>query len=188
MKRVIFVNGKGGTGKTTAAVLIASAAAANGLTVGIEDIDPQQSLTAWVKNTEPDKVEMVQGRHKYDLMVMDTPPRLDEKNLHAVLKTADVIVVVSTLSPNDALTTERTIQLLKDLKVDGKARLLVNMFQSGTLLARQEEEITALLPIRKLKNRLSRRLAYQYAILQGWSAVSRKDAAEVVAVLLEILA
>lgn len=184
MKKIVFINGKGGTGKTTSAALIASAAAANGLTVRVIDTDPQQSLTAWVKNTEPEGISL---EGDCDIIIVDTPPRLDEKKLHGVLSDADQIVVVTTLSPNDALTTERTISLLNDLGLMARSRLLINMFQPGTLLARQEKEILDVLPIRKFKNKLHRRQAYQYAMLHGWAAVPRRDVDEIVKILLELL-
>ena len=43
--RIAFVNGKGGVGKTTCAMLIAAALQDAGQSISLEDRDPQQSAT-----------------------------------------------------------------------------------------------------------------------------------------------
>ena len=47
MKTVAIISQKGGAGKTTLAVHLATAAAAAGHTVAIIDLDPQATATSW---------------------------------------------------------------------------------------------------------------------------------------------
>lgn len=186
MKRILLCNGKGGTGKTTATVLLALAAEENGLKVAIHDIDPQRSSYSWIQNNET-TVEICEESKNYDLVFVDTPPRLESKELHSEMKISDANIVITTLSPNDILTTERTIDTIQKLGLAKKSHLLINMFDKRTVLSKQEGIILEHFEgIKRLKHRISQRQAYQYAMLEGWKALSGKDKKEISGLILEI--
>jgi len=54
MKKIAIANQKGGSAKTTSAVSLAAALAANGRRVLLLDMDPQCSATAWVSELDED--------------------------------------------------------------------------------------------------------------------------------------
>ena len=188
MKKIAFVNGKGGSGKTTLCILTAIAASKSNYHVGIIDTDPQQSMFSWITNTKPENIEPVQNGHSYDLIIMDTPPRLDDPKLVQNLQQVDDIIVVSSLSPADILTTERTIAMLQQNKLDHRAKLLINQYRKNTVLAKNEESIVGKFPIRRMANKLATRQAYQMVALFGWDALAGKNVEinEVQSVILEI--
>ena len=89
---ILLCNGKGGTGKTTLAVLLAHALAEAGKTVAVEDHDPQGTATRWLKECDGGKVGIYDKAGKYDAVFVDTPPRLD--TLTAALGQCSVAVIV----------------------------------------------------------------------------------------------
>ena len=48
MRKIVIVNSKGGSGKTTIAINLAATLAAEGGTPALLDIDPQGSSTRWL--------------------------------------------------------------------------------------------------------------------------------------------
>ena len=107
MRTVAIVNMKGGSGKSTAAVHIAAAAAAQGRNVALLDVDPQRSAARWgerraaalpvVLTSPPSRLaaELQRcadaGTH---LAIIDTPPRAGSGNAAQVAaKLADLVVM-----------------------------------------------------------------------------------------------
>ena len=78
--KIVFSNGKGGTGKTTTCMLIAMALAKAGRSVGVVDLDPQGSTDAWLAaagnfDGRLRKTDLKGSSDEYTLI--DTPPRHD---------------------------------------------------------------------------------------------------------------
>lgn len=103
---VLALWGKGGSGKTTTCISIASLAAAAGRRVVILDADPQRSASEWwesskkpafaVHSTEviavPSLVE--RAKAKYDLVIVDNPPaRYSRSDL--IAGSADLSLIVA---------------------------------------------------------------------------------------------
>lgn len=104
---------KGGCGKTTTAVALAQAAAAQGVDVQVLDLDPQGSATTCAPDlvekltaTSASDVRAAAGR--WDLVILDLPPGAQPGAL-AGLEAADVVVGVTGLN---------------QLELDGLAHLL----------------------------------------------------------------
>jgi chromosome partitioning protein len=87
MKVIIIAGQKGGAGKTTIAVHLATEALRRGLRVGIVDADPQLSATAWANarldtslpvvaaaGPELNKALDLARDDKFDLIIIDSPP------------------------------------------------------------------------------------------------------------------
>ena len=98
MRTVALVSMKGGSGKTTAAVHIAVAAAQQGLNVAVLDTDPQQSASRWgdrraaalpvVLTVPPSRLAAELQRCAdagTDLAIIDTPPRAGSDNAAPVV-------------------------------------------------------------------------------------------------------
>jgi len=73
---ITLANGKGGSGKTTLAVLLAHALAESGKAVSVLDLDPQGTATNWLRESGS-KVAMYDPARKYDAVFIDTPPRVE---------------------------------------------------------------------------------------------------------------
>ena len=80
---ITITNGKGGTGKTTLTMLLASVFAESNHTVGIIDRDSQKTATHWIETIELTNAELYEkGKHKdYDVILIDTPPSLQSIEL-----------------------------------------------------------------------------------------------------------
>lgn len=110
--RIAFVHTKGGVGKTTNTVLLATAAARKGIDVKAFDADPQGSLSRWaeVADYNEDQLEFpvkqlsakeLRSLPKSDgWQIIDTPPGQAEE-IQAAIDTADFIIVPTHASPMD---------------------------------------------------------------------------------------
>ncbi len=129
---------KGGAGKTTLAVQLATAMRQAGKTVAVVDIDPQASLTAWMRLREHEardvaelRFSMVGGwrlgveldRLKRDVerIVVDSPPHA-ESDAKGAIKAADLVLVPCQPSPLDIWASKNTLDIALN---DGKASALV---------------------------------------------------------------
>ena len=111
-KVLAILNGKGGVGKTTTAVNLASILSESN-PVLLVDADPQGSASWWVsRNPQPVTFDITQetdatllGKLKkvndYSLIVVDTPPALNSAALAAVIPVADYILLPTPPAPMD---------------------------------------------------------------------------------------
>lgn len=134
MRTLVILSQKGGTGKTTIAVHLATAASAKGQHVLIADLDPQRSATDWRRMRAapaPALIEAKAGalfvashtaeRTGVDLMVLDTRPAQDSDITEAV-RLADLCVVVLRPSFFDIKAIGRTLEMTRAM---GKPALCV---------------------------------------------------------------
>ena len=130
MRTIALIVQKGGTGKTTLAVCLATAAALSGLTTVIIDLDPQATACNWSdrrKATLPDApgplvidvqparlataLSALESKH-VDLVVIDTPPRSEQSAL-AAAKIADLVLIPCRPQAYDLETIASTQEILK---------------------------------------------------------------------------
>lgn len=184
--RIVFCNGKGGAGKTTASALIAHALAEAGTDVSLLDLDPQATATKWLGTSDDTKVRLYDNMNPGEHVVVDTAPRLDL--LHKALKGADAVIVVSTPSPADLWTTQDTVKTILEAAIQEKAvRLLFNGVQTKTVLARELPDLAKRIGARPLKQAISRRQCYQHAALLGWRSLTSDAREEILKAALEII-
>jgi chromosome partitioning protein len=155
MSQVIAVAaGKGGVGKTTTAINVAAVLAEAGRRVLLVDCDPQDAGSAewWLaqgdeeklafdvaKDTDPSRLERLRTITEYDLVVVDSPPRLDSAVLAAVVNAADL--TLCTAPPDDAEIVS-AIQTLRTAPPGGVARVLLTMVDSRGLAAALDAQNT----------------------------------------------
>ncbi|MFO0445584.1 MAG: ParA family partition ATPase [Holosporales bacterium] len=143
---------KGGAGKTTLAVHLATTWCLQGKNVALVDIDPQGSLTRWydVRKTtygntalQPE-VRTVTGwrlsnevsrlAESHDIVIIDSPPHTQSEAKSAIRSATAVIMPVQP-SPMDLWATEPTLRLCRDEKVP--ALVVLNRVPARTLLTEQ---------------------------------------------------
>ena len=107
---ITLANGKGGSGKTTLAVLLAHALAESGKAVSVLDLDPQGTATNWLRESGS-KVAMYDPARKYEAVFIDTPPRVEA--LPRALASCSVAVLVCSPSPADLWTTRDTAAAIR---------------------------------------------------------------------------
>jgi chromosome partitioning protein len=138
---LVCASGKGGTGKTTTVLNLATIAAAAGLRVALLDVDDQRTLSEW-HSLRPEGVPDLQlltislvdvGRAirevdamaELDLLIVDTPPGLDQRaRLRELVQHADFVLVPTTQGPGDIRSVTEFMATLKALGV--KAAFLLN--------------------------------------------------------------
>lgn len=203
-KVIAVVQQKGGSGKTTLAVNLAVACARRGMTVALLDTDPQGSLgrwfmarrerlgeagmefstsSAWGVSYECEKL-----RRSADIVIVDTPPKVDA-DLRPALREADLVLVPVASSHVDLWATDGVLDLAQ--RERKSAWMVLNRVRAGTRLsedvARAAGELTAELAAARLANRV----VYAETLGQGLGAEeggSRAARDEVAALTDEVLA
>jgi chromosome partitioning protein len=102
MRRIMVLNAKGGSGKTTIATNLASYFAVQGGNVVLADLDPQGSATAWLKarpaarpRIQVIKHDQSTGRigRNIDYTIMDAPAAVHGKHLVDLIRRAETFIV-----------------------------------------------------------------------------------------------
>jgi chromosome partitioning protein len=84
MAVISFMTTKGGGGKTTSAIILASVLAEQGATVCMIDADPNQPLVNWIETAEhPEKLTVVGDVHENN--IIETIEEQSEKNMFVIV-------------------------------------------------------------------------------------------------------
>src|SRR5579859_4054391 len=154
MKRIVVLNPKGGSGKTTIAINLAGYFASRQHKPVLMDFDPQGSSVRWVKKRQPTQppIHVVAAFEKdarttraFQLrvpedsthVIVDTPAAVDSKQFPEVTKDADKILVPVLPSDIDIHTCSRTIRDLllvaKIRREDDRIGVIANRVRRNTL-------------------------------------------------------
>lgn len=154
MRHIMVMNAKGGCGKSTLAINIASYFANDGHAVALADYDPQRSAIDWLERRPANRakiagVEAYQDglRHaprNADILVIDAPARSHGKELTDLVKHAETIVVPVLPSTIDMQAADRFIKELKAVgKVERKGAkigVVANRVRENTLIFEELDE------------------------------------------------
>jgi len=180
-------NGKGGAGKTTLSVLLATAFAQAGHKTALLDCDPQGTATRWLGETG--EVPLAQPGETWPMLIVDTPPQLAAAGLHQALARSDAALLVSSPSPADLWTSQDTVAVIRQHLPAGRpARILFNQVQSRTVLARDLAALAGHIGLPALNARIGRRQSFQHAAVLGWKALDKESREELLQTALEIAA
>ena len=161
--KLCFVNGKGGTGKSSVCYLTGLALAQAGKSVGIRDLDPQKSITGWIDQerdgiTESGEIELI-----------DTRPAIDDRAVTGAIESADVIVVPVSPSPADLGTARATVDVIREHKrKDAAAVLVINRARSHTTFTDNARDVLGVLDLPIAAAEIPERQCIQRAVLGGW--------------------
>ena len=153
------ISQKGGAGKTTLCLFLASIAASRGRDSLLIDLDPQRSASRWsdILQAEDSLPDIVAGlhdslgamlkearEHGTELAIIDTPPKIDRAALLAA-DAADVILVPTRGGVLDLHALRDTVELLQLGKSAHKAVVVLNaMPASEAEVDRIRTEVRAL--------------------------------------------
>lgn len=182
MHVIALLSNKGGVGKTTLAINIASALSAHGSCILI-DADPQGSSQHWadladeqievgVTPAEDDIKQQVNGLEGYDYCVIDCPPSADSTQTQTALRTAQNVIIPVLPSPLDLWASVELDEQIQAAKADNpamSANLVINQMEPRTRLSRQVADAMAELNLPALQTPIHRRVIYRNAILAGRS-------------------
>jgi chromosome partitioning protein len=155
MQRIVVLNPKGGSGKTTIAINLASYFASRGHAPVVMDFDPQGSSLRWVKKRKPSQapIQAIAAYEKTDSrttrtfqlrlpestthVIVDTPAALDPSQLPEMTRTADKIIVPVLPSDIDIHTCSRCIRDLllvaKIRREEDRIGVIANRIRRNTL-------------------------------------------------------
>lgn len=136
MRRIIVINAKGGCGKTTVAVNLASRYAVRGFVTALFDYDPLAAGRYWLRERDPAEPRIftvgaadnasgitrawqMRVPPETQRIVMDTPAGVQIHEILDQLRTADAVLVPVLPSPIDIQT---AADFIRDLLLMGKLR------------------------------------------------------------------
>ena len=179
-KRIALINGKGGVGKTTIALLLAAALQEARQNVSLIDGDPQMSATTFAPN-----LGLTVGDGG-DIVIIDTPPNPQHPATLEAARTADLVILITTPSPTDLGATAATASLINATRT-GKTVVLFNRIQASNRFANTVPQLAASLPFPCLKHYLYQRTAFQVAQLEGWRSMPPAARAEIFEIAKELV-
>ncbi|MDN5786131.1 ParA family partition ATPase [Pseudorhodobacter sp.] len=195
---------KGGAGKTTLAVNLAIAFARQNMRVAILDTDPQGSLGRWFM-TRRDALgdpglefatasawgvgyECEKLGKTNDIVIIDTPPKVDS-DLKPALREADLVLVPVSSSLVDLWATDGVLDLAE--RVGKRCVIVLNRVKSGTRLADEVAAAAAGVSADVAKASLGQRVVYAETLGQGRAvpeAGKSAASAEVLDLVAEVIA
>lgn len=162
LMRIAVLSQKGGAGKSTIALGIASGLALEGRKVVLVDSDPQGTVTAWSNHRQSVGLEPVQGLHviqhagadvhswlqsleAYEDVIIDGPPRADEPLSRSVIAAAsDAVLIPLQASLADLWAARATVSLIKEgwrKGLKNKAAFVLSRIKPGTNIGREFAEV-----------------------------------------------
>lgn len=181
MKTVALIAQKGGVGKTTLAIHLATAFAATGKNTLLLDLDPQASAAEWkdhrsvetpaVVSIQPSRLTKVLEEAKSigtDIVILDTAPHSESTALEAA-KAADLILVPCQPTIMDLRAMSKTVELLR-LVGKGAFAILNSVPHQGTGGQEAADTITSSFGLEVADVRFGDRVAFSRCMISGEAA------------------
>ena len=183
-----FLNMKGGSGKTTAALGIAGYLCRERRVLLIDSDISSMSICSWnqtrekrgigqenlVVRPEPYSFRDLQAVQDYakgfDHVIIDTPPE-DSETLRTALSIADFVILPVSPSPFDIRSAGKTVEVIREGRqeygINARPRFLINRAIIGTIIAREARETLAVFKIPIFETEIACRVALCEAGISG---------------------
>ena len=185
MPVIALVGNKGGAGKTTLCINLASALAERDATV-VLDADPQQSTHNWhaiadggsafaVISASEDVAQAARehaGSARY--VLIDCPPSVHSPQTSDALSRADLALIPVQPSPLDlwaSVQIEAEVDRARESNPDLDALLVINQLEPRTRLSQVMRDALAELSLPAAQSAISRRMIYKKSVIQGRSVL-----------------
>lgn len=179
---IAILNQKGGVGKTTLAVHLATAFAVRKRRVLLLDADPQGSALDWAAARQGEPLFPVVGLPKasihkelpviaegFDTVLIDGPPRVYDVARSAIMA-SDLVLIPVQPSPYDVWAAQEIVDLLQEASVfkeNLKTAFVINRKIVNTAIGRDVKEALSGYPYPVLKAAVSQRVAFAESAAQG---------------------
>jgi chromosome partitioning protein len=178
MPVVTLASGKGGVGKTLAAITLASALAAEGMDVGLLDADPNRGAYRWATETYGGSQPLPAYAEADTERLADLVPELVERHAALIADTAgfgnrstvicigaaDGVLVPASPGEGDIVEAQKMVAFVlgtaRTIRRDIQARVLANRIRRGTTLSRHLLAQIEALELPRLDTTLSEAVAY----------------------------
>ncbi|MFO7286467.1 MAG: ParA family protein [Gammaproteobacteria bacterium] len=156
MQRIVVLNPKGGSGKTTIATNLAACFALRGRFPALLDLDPQASSTRWLRKRPPDaaRIHGIAGYERStsvtrswqlrvppecERLIVDTPAAIESRHMPELTRGADALLVPVMPSEIDIQAAAKCIADLllvaKIRRADGRLGVIANRVRTNTRVA-----------------------------------------------------
>ena len=180
MKIIAIISQKGGAGKTTLAVHLATAAAAAGHTAAIIDLDPQATAASWGDRRIAAAPEVISGQaarlpaltkaagdNGADFLILDTAPNADQTASLAA-RAADLVLIPCRAAAFDLEAIETTLMLSK--MAAKPAYVVLNAVPPRSSIGREAAEGPTARGARVAPHQLTHRAAFAHGVIDGRTA------------------
>lgn len=183
MPVIALVGNKGGAGKTTLSVNLATCLAKQA-TIAVVDADPQGSALQWHTFSEKENaVEVFEANENlheqatgllkdYQYVLFDCPPSVHAAQTTSILKFCDIALVPVQPSPVDLWATvhiEEAIEKARESNPSLKAWLVINQLEPRTTLSRFIRDALSEIALPVASTALRRRAIFRNSVLEGKS-------------------
>ncbi|MEL6167573.1 MAG: ParA family partition ATPase [Pseudomonadota bacterium] len=176
---------KGGSGKTTLAVNLAVGFEKGGARVALLDTDPQGSLGRWFMTRREAghegmefstasawgvSYEVEKLKKEHDIVIVDTPPKVDA-DLRPALRESDLVIVPVAASQVDVWATEQVLDLAA--REGAEVMIVLNRAKSGTKVAEAVAGSLDEFGAARAKTVIGHRVAYAETLGHGRGVLER---------------
>ncbi len=180
MKIVAIISQKGGAGKTTLAVHLATAAALAGHTSAIIDLDPQATAASWGDRRTLGAPEVISGQaarlpalitsarqNGADFLVLDTAPNADQV-VSLAARAADLVLIPCRAAAFDLEAIETTLMLAK--AATKPAFVVLNAVPPRSGIGKEAAQGLAARGAQVAPHQLTHRAAFAHGVIDGRTA------------------
>ena len=158
MPTIVFASPKGGAGKSTSAVVLATEMAGKGATVTVIDADPNKPVSRWAKRPgRPDSLDVISDVNEETIIdvidaaamrsafvIVDLEGTASTANSYAISR-ADLVIIPTQGSPLDAVEAAKAIRLVHRMeKVAGGKKIRTAVLFTRTSAAIRPRTLQAI--------------------------------------------